>query len=57
MHEKPAIEIHIIASNETPPGMGELGTAALMPTLANAVYAAIGKRVRKLPIVPALQAS
>ena len=39
MHETPAIESHIIASNKMPGGMGELGTAALMPALANALHA------------------
>jgi isoquinoline 1-oxidoreductase beta subunit len=57
MHETPEIETHIVASNEAPGGMGEPGTAALMPALANAIYAASGKRIRKLPIAPALQAS
>ncbi|WP_343732290.1 molybdopterin cofactor-binding domain-containing protein [Duganella sp.] len=57
MHETPAIETHIVTSNEAPGGMGEPGTSALMPALANAVYAATGKRIRKLPIATALQAS
>jgi isoquinoline 1-oxidoreductase beta subunit len=57
MHETPLIETHIIDSNEAPGGMGEPGTSALMPALANAVYAATGKRIRKLPIATALQAS
>ena len=57
MHETPAIETHIIASNEAPGGMGEPGTSALMPALSNAVFAATGKRIRKLPIATALQAT
>lgn len=57
MHETPLIETHIVSSNEAPGGMGEPGTSALMPALANAVYAATGKRIRKLPIATALQAS
>lgn len=57
MHETPQIETHIVASNEAPGGMGEPGTSALMPALANAVYAATGKRIRKLPIATALQAT
>jgi isoquinoline 1-oxidoreductase beta subunit len=57
MHETPLIETHIVDSNEAPGGMGEPGTSALMPALANAVYAATGKRIRKLPIATALQAS
>ncbi|TFW25987.1 xanthine dehydrogenase family protein molybdopterin-binding subunit [Duganella callida] len=57
MHETPLIETHIVASHEAPGGMGEPGTSALMPALANAVYAATGKRIRKLPIATSLQAA
>ncbi|WP_377704416.1 molybdopterin cofactor-binding domain-containing protein [Pseudoduganella sp. UC29_71] len=57
MHETPVIETHIVASNEAPGGMGEPGTSALMPALANAIFAATGKRIRKLPIATALQAT
>jgi isoquinoline 1-oxidoreductase beta subunit len=57
MHETPLIETHIIASNEAPGGMGEPGTSGLMPALSNAIFAATGKRIRKLPIAPALQAT
>lgn len=57
MHETPLIETHIVASQEAPGGMGEPGTSALMPALANAVFAATGQRIRKLPIATALQAS
>lgn len=49
--EAPAIEVHIVKSKENPGGMGEPGTSAVMPAIANAVFAASGKRVRKLPIV------
>ncbi|MFL6707620.1 MAG: molybdopterin cofactor-binding domain-containing protein [Massilia sp.] len=55
MHETPRIETHIVASNEAPGGMGEPGTSALMPALANAIYAHTGTRIRKLPIATALQ--
>ena len=57
MHETPVIETHIVASDEAPGGMGEPGTSALMPALANAVYDATGRRIRKLPIATALQAT
>jgi isoquinoline 1-oxidoreductase beta subunit len=50
MHEAPKVETHIVSSTEAPGGMGEPGTAALMPALANAVYALSGRRIRKLPI-------
>jgi isoquinoline 1-oxidoreductase beta subunit len=55
MHETPIIETHIVASEEAPGGMGEPGTAALMPALSNAIYAATGQRIRKLPIGTALR--
>jgi len=54
MNEAPAIEVHIVRSSEPPGGMGETGTSAVVPAIANAVYAATGKRLRKMPIDPAL---
>jgi len=54
INEAPAIEVHIVGNNEAPGGMGEPGTSAIMPAIANAVYAATGKRLRKLPIDPAV---
>jgi len=50
MSETPQIEVHIVPSTEAPGGMGEPGTAALFPSLVNAVHAATGKRLRKLPV-------
>src|SRR6202007_3137711 len=50
INETPAIEVYIVNSTEPPGGMGEAGTSAIAPALANAVYAATGTRVRKLPI-------
>jgi isoquinoline 1-oxidoreductase beta subunit len=50
MNEVPPIEVHIVNSTETPGGLGETGTAASFPALANAVFAATGKRLRKLPL-------
>jgi isoquinoline 1-oxidoreductase subunit beta len=48
--EAPAIEVHIVKSSEPPGGMGECGTSAIVPAVTNAVFAATGKRLRKLPI-------
>ena len=48
--EAPVIEVHIVQSSEPPGGMGEPGTSAIVPAVANAIFAATGKRVRKLPI-------
>ncbi len=50
MSEAPAIEVYIVASGESPGGMGEAGTSAISPALTNAIYAATGKRIRKLPV-------
>jgi isoquinoline 1-oxidoreductase beta subunit len=48
----PAIEVHIVQSSEPPGGMGEAGTSAIVPAVTSAVFAATGKRLRKLPIDP-----
>jgi isoquinoline 1-oxidoreductase subunit beta len=48
--EAPAIEVHIIQNSEPPGGMGECGTSAIVPAVANAIFAATGKRLRKMPI-------
>jgi isoquinoline 1-oxidoreductase beta subunit len=48
--EAPAVEVHIIESGEPPGGMGEPGTSAVAPAMTNAIFAATGKRLRKLPI-------
>ena len=50
INEVPAIEVHIIESEEAPGGMGEPATSALFPAVTNAIFAATGVRVRKLPI-------
>ena len=50
MPESPKIEMYIVDSNEKPAGIGEPGTALVGPTVANAVFAATGKRLRKLPL-------
>jgi isoquinoline 1-oxidoreductase beta subunit len=48
--ESPAIEVYIVESQEKPTGVGEPGTPVIAPAVANALYAATGKRVRRLPI-------
>jgi isoquinoline 1-oxidoreductase beta subunit len=54
MNETPAIEVHLVRNLEAPGGMGEPATAAIAPALANAVFAATGKRIRQLPLQKAL---
>jgi isoquinoline 1-oxidoreductase beta subunit len=52
MSDAPDIEVHIVASNGDPGGMGETGVPPLAPAVANAIFAATGKRIRRLPIDP-----
>jgi isoquinoline 1-oxidoreductase subunit beta len=52
--EAPAIEVHIVQNLEPPGGMGECGTSLIVPTVANAIFAATGKRLRKMPADPAV---
>ncbi len=46
----PAIDVHIVPSTAKPSGVGEPGTPVIAPAVANALFAASGKRVRNLPI-------
>ena len=57
INETPAIEVHLVRNSEAPGGIGEPGTAVTAPALANAVFAAIGKRIRKLPLEPQLRSA
>jgi isoquinoline 1-oxidoreductase beta subunit len=50
MQDAPNVETHLVASSEKPSGIGEPATALISPTVANAVFAATGKRLRKLPL-------
>jgi isoquinoline 1-oxidoreductase subunit beta len=54
MNEAPAIEVYIVSSQEPPGGIGETGTSAVVPAIANAIFAATGKRLRKMPVDPAV---
>ena len=50
--EMPRVEVHIVPSDQRPSGMGEMGVPPIAPAVANAVFAASGKRVRHIPIRP-----
>jgi isoquinoline 1-oxidoreductase beta subunit len=50
MNEVPEIDVHIVQNYEAPGGLGEPGTSALAPAVTNAIFAATGVRLRKLPI-------
>jgi isoquinoline 1-oxidoreductase beta subunit len=49
----PVIEVHIVPGAERPGGCGEPGVPPAAPALANAIFAATGKRIRRLPILAA----
>ena len=48
--EMPKIDVHIVETENTPGGIGEASVPPLAPAVANAIFAATGKRLRKLPI-------
>src|SRR6185295_8000931 len=49
MNEAPQIDIVLVPSTEKPGGIGEPATALVGPAMANAIFAATGKRVRRMP--------
>jgi isoquinoline 1-oxidoreductase subunit beta len=52
INETPQVEVHIVQSNDGPGGIGEPGTPPIAPAVCNAIFAATGKPVRRLPIRP-----
>jgi isoquinoline 1-oxidoreductase subunit beta len=48
----PQVEVHLAPSHAAPGGIGEASTPGIAPAVANAIFAATGKRVRRLPIRP-----
>jgi isoquinoline 1-oxidoreductase beta subunit len=53
MDEAPAIEVYIVSSDaSSPSGVGEMAVPPIAPAIANALFNATGKRIRKLPIRP-----
>jgi len=51
INEAPRIDVALVKSLDAPGGIGEPGTSCVMPALTNAIFAATGKRIRKLPVV------
>lgn len=54
--EMPEVEVYIVPSTNPPSGVGEPGVPPLAPALANAIYAATGRRITRLPIADQLKA-
>jgi isoquinoline 1-oxidoreductase beta subunit len=56
LDETPQIEVHLVASAEAPGGIGEPGTTTVQPAISNAIYAAVGVQVTRMPVEIALLA-
>ena len=50
INEMPEIDVHVFADSDKPGGIGEPVTALVGPTIANAVFAITGKRLRRMPL-------
>jgi isoquinoline 1-oxidoreductase beta subunit len=52
LSEVPDIEVHIVNSDDAMGGIGEPGVPPMAPAVANAVFSATGKRIRRIPMTP-----
>jgi isoquinoline 1-oxidoreductase beta subunit len=50
IQEMPAVEVHIVPSQEPATGIGEPGVPPIAPALCNALFALTKKRIRRLPV-------
>ena len=50
MRDAPVIDVHLVVNHETPTGVGEPAVPGVAPAIANALFAASGRRVRRLPL-------
>jgi isoquinoline 1-oxidoreductase beta subunit len=48
--EAPVVETYIVPSTDSPTGIGEMSNPVIMPAVANAIFAATGIRIRRVPI-------
>ena len=53
MRDVPELDIEFVPSTEVPVGLGEPGTTVVGPAIGNAIFAAVGARLRHIPIRPA----
>jgi isoquinoline 1-oxidoreductase beta subunit len=57
MNEMPVVETYIVPSDGPMGGIGEPGTPCIAPAVCNAIFAATGQRIRKLPISASLKSA
>ena len=56
LSEMPPVSVHLVVNEEQPTGVGEPAVPGIAPAVANALFAATGRRVRRLPLVPKAEA-